>query len=149
MNPATEAPELADLDLSDLSLWQDGPPHEVFRDLRSRDLHFSELADFPDEGGFWSVVRYDDIAAVGKDHETFSSKRSIILVDHLASEPGAPDPMDVAENMMISQDPPRHDRLKALVQRAFVTSGRSYCRMRSMRGKRQRRWSPRGVLSNR
>lgn len=120
MNPATESPEIADLDVSDLSLWQDGPPHDVFRQLRSRDLHFSELADFPEEGGFWSVVRYDDIAAVGKDHETFSSKRSIILVDHLASEPGAPDPMDIAENMMISQDPPRHDRLKALVQRAFT-----------------------------
>jgi cytochrome P450 len=66
------------------------------------------------------VVRYEDIATVGRDHETFSSKRSIILVDKLASEPGAPDPMDLSANMMITQDPPRHDRLKALVQRAFT-----------------------------
>ena len=28
--------------------------------------------------------------------------------------------MDLSANMMISQDPPRHDRLKALVQRAFT-----------------------------
>ena len=52
MNPATEAPELSDLDLSDLELWKDGPPHEVFRELRSQDLHFSSLGDFPEENGF-------------------------------------------------------------------------------------------------
>jgi cytochrome P450 len=113
--------DLAGLDLSDLDLWKDGPPQQIFRTLRdSEPLHWSDLGDFPDEGGFWSVVRYEDIATVGRDHETFSSKRSIILVDKLASEPGAPDPMDLSANMMITQDPPRHDRLKALVQRAFT-----------------------------
>ena len=113
-------PDLADLDISNLDLWGDGPPHETFKRLRAEEpLHWSELGDFADENGFWSVVRFDDIAAVGRDHETFSSKRSIILVDLLA-EPGAPDPIDIAANMMITQDPPRHDRLKALVQRAFT-----------------------------
>ncbi len=120
---ATIAPptDLSGLDLSNLDLWKEGPPHEVFRRLRHEEpLHWSDLGDFPDEGGFWSVVRYDDIATVGRDHETFSSARSIILVDKLASEPGAPDPMDLSQNMMITQDPPRHDHLKALVQRAFT-----------------------------
>ena len=28
--------------------------------------------------------------------------------------------MDLVETMLITQDPPRHDRLKALVQRAFT-----------------------------
>jgi cytochrome P450 len=113
--------ELADLDLSDLDLWAEGPPHELFHRLRHEDgLHWSDLGDFPDEGGFWSVVRFDDIATVGRDHEAFSSARSIILVDKLAAEPGAPDPIDLSQNMMITQDPPRHDRLKALVQRAFT-----------------------------
>ena len=121
MSTIAPTPDLADLDVSDLELWRDGPPHEVFRRLRREEpLHWSELGDFPEEGGFWSVVRFEDIAAVGRDHETFSSARSIILVDKLASEPGAPDPMDIAANMMITQDPPRHDRLKALVQRAFT-----------------------------
>jgi cytochrome P450 len=120
MSAVAEA-DLADLDLSDLDLWADGPPHELFRRLRDEEpLHWSKLGDFPDEGGFWSVVRFDDIASVGRDHETYSSARSIILVDKLAAEPGAPDPMDIAQNMMITQDPPRHDRLKALVQRAFT-----------------------------
>ncbi|MCB0875993.1 MAG: cytochrome P450 [Solirubrobacterales bacterium] len=120
MTTTLETPELNELDVSDLDLWKDGPPHEVFRELRGIEgMHFSELGDFPEEGGFWSVVRFDDIAAVGRDHETYSSNRSIILVDNLAPE-GQPDPIDLSANMLISQDPPRHDRLKSLVQRAFT-----------------------------
>src|SRR4051794_10610123 len=111
---------LADLDVSDLDLWREGPPHETFARLRREGtLHFPEFGDFPDESGFWSVVRYEDIAAGGRDHDTYSSNRSIILADKLAA-PGQPDPIDVSANMLITQDPPRHDRLKALVQRAFT-----------------------------
>lgn len=120
MSTTTPAPGLADLDLSDLELWKDGPPHELFARLRDDgELHWSDLGDFEHETGFWSVVRYADIAAVGRDHETFSSQRSITLVDKLAWD-GSPDPMDLGQHMMICQDPPRHDRLKALVQRAFT-----------------------------
>ena len=119
MNPTATA-DPAELDVSDLSLWKDGPPHELFRELRSQDLHFSPLGDFPNEKGFWSVVTYEDIATVGRDHETFSSERSILVVDSLATEPGEPDPLDIGAHMLITQDPPRHDRLKALVQRAFT-----------------------------
>ncbi len=113
--------DLAGLDVSDLELWRDGPPHDVFQMLRQEaPLHWSELGDFSWESGFWSVVRYEDIAAVGRDYETFSSARSIILVDKLETDPDKPDPIDLAAHMMITQDPPRHDRLKALVQRAFT-----------------------------
>jgi cytochrome P450 len=117
------APEstLAGLDLGNLDLWQDGPPHEVFARLRAMPgLHYSPLDAFPRESGFWSVARYEDIATVGRDHTTYSSERSIILVDKLAWDENTPDPMDLAANMLITQDPPRHDRLKALVQRAFT-----------------------------
>src|SRR5438034_9344746 len=117
----TTVPDLACLYLSYLTLWRDGPPHQVFEQLRRETpLHWSELSDFEHERGFWSVVRYADIAAVGRDHETFSSKRSIILIDKLIADPSQPDPMDIAQHMMITQDPPRHDRMKALVQRAFT-----------------------------
>jgi cytochrome P450 len=117
------APEsdLSEFDLGNLELWQDGPPHEVFARLRAMPrLHFSALDAFPQESGFWSVVRYEDIATVGRDHATYSSKRSIILVDKLSWDEDTPDPIDLSANMLITQDPPRHDRLKALVQRAFT-----------------------------
>ncbi len=121
MSTLTPPTDLASLDISDLELWRAGPPHDVFEALRNEEpLHWSELGDFPWESGFWSVVRYEDIAEVGRDFETFSSARSIILVDKLETDPDKPDPIDLAANMMITQDPPRHDRLKALVQRAFT-----------------------------
>ena len=88
--------------------------------MRSEPLHWSPLDAFEHERGFWSVTRFDDIAAVGRDHETFSSARSIVLVDKLVSEGEGPDPIDISSHMMITQDPPRHDRLKALVQKAFT-----------------------------
>ncbi len=121
MSTLTPPTDLASLDVSDLELWREGPPDDVFETLRNEaPLHWSELKDFPWESGFWSVVRYDDIAEVGRDFETFSSARSIILVDKLETDPDKPDPIDLAASMMITQDPPRHDRLKALVQRAFT-----------------------------
>jgi cytochrome P450 len=119
------APDLASIDLSDLALWADGPPHEVFARLRrEQPVHWSPLDGFPFERGFWSVTRYADIAAVGRDWETFSSERGgILAVDRFMEEApeGAPeDPLHFQRLMLISQDPPRHDRLKALVQRAFT-----------------------------
>jgi len=120
MTTISPPPGRAGLDLSDLDLWKDGPPHELFAELRREPAHFSPLGDFEHELGFWSIVRFDDIAAVGRDHKTFSSARSILLVDKLAAEPGAPDPLDLAQHMMITTDPPRHDRMKAIVQRAFT-----------------------------
>jgi cytochrome P450 len=111
----------AGLDISDLTLWRDGPPHQIFEELRREaPLHWSELSDFEQERGFWSVVRYADIAEVGRDHERFSSNRSILLVDKLSWDPEVPDPMDVGAHMLITQDPPRHDHLKTLVQSAFT-----------------------------
>ena len=119
------APDLAAIDLSDLALWESGPPHEVFARLRAEaPVHWSPLEGFPHEEGFWSVVRYEDIAAVGRDWKTFSSERGgILAVNSFVEEqpPGTPDdPLEFQRLMLISQDPPRHDRLKALVQRAFT-----------------------------
>ena len=120
MTTTTREPGLAGVDLGDLDLWKDGPPHELFAELRRRPLHFSPLEAFEHEAGFWSVVRFEDIAAVGRDHETFSSRRSILFLDKLSWDPEVPDPFDVGQHMMITTDPPRHDRMKALVQRAFT-----------------------------
>ena len=116
----TTTTAVPDLDLGNLDFWKDGPPHELFAELRRQPLHFSPLSDFEHEAGFWSVVRFDDIATVGRDFKTFSSQRSIVLVDKLSWDPKVPDPIDLAQHMMITTDPPRHDRMKALLQRAFT-----------------------------
>ena len=87
MSTTTAAPDLANLDVGDLDLWRDGPPHEVFERFAGGAAALQRARRLRARGGFWSVVRFDDIAAVGRDHETFSSKRSIILVDKLGRLP--------------------------------------------------------------
>ena len=58
---------------------------------RTDGLHWSALDAFPEESGFWSVVRSEDIAAVGRDHATFSSEDgSILVVDKLSWDMGTP-----------------------------------------------------------
>jgi len=67
------------LSVGDLDLWEDGPPHELFRQLRSEcPVHWSpDIPYFPTEAGFWSVTRWDDIHAVSRDWQTFSSAHGI------------------------------------------------------------------------
>lgn len=113
---STTLPDLAELDLADPRLWDDGVPHDVFRALqRERPVHWSPQAVAPEEGGFWSIVRFDDVHTVTRDFETFSSeRRGIFLVDDIGV------PLDVQRLQMISMDPPRHSRLKKIVGKAFT-----------------------------
>jgi cholest-4-en-3-one 26-monooxygenase len=109
--------ELREIDVLDRERWPDGPPHELFRDLRSRcPVHWSkEITDYPGEAGFWSITTADDVHAVSRDWEAFSSEVGGItaLTDSIM-------PLELIQAMFIGMDPPKHDRLKALFQRGFT-----------------------------
>src|SRR5687767_11232105 len=64
--------------------WQDGPPNELFRELRGRcPVHWSEtIPEYPQEDGFWSVTTGDDIHAVSRDWEAYSSASGITSLTH-------------------------------------------------------------------
>jgi cytochrome P450 len=115
MSTLTES-DLTSIDLSDPAIWDAGPPWELFARLqREAPVHFSRQAVAPDEGGFWSITRAEDVRTVTRDFKTFSSeRRGIFLVDDIGV------PLDVQRLQMISMDPPRHDRLKALVTKVFT-----------------------------
>ncbi len=108
--------DLDRIDLGDLDLWDDGPPHDLFTRLRNEaPLHWSPLDQYPDEGGFWSLTRAEDLRAVSLDWETFSSYvGGIMVLDDFGI------PLEGQQQQMISMDPPRHDRIKALFQRGFT-----------------------------
>ncbi|HWF28531.1 MAG TPA: cytochrome P450 [Mycobacterium sp.] len=108
--------DLDNVDLADPAVWDDGPPYELFaRMQREAPVHFSAQRNAPEEGGFWSITCYDDIRAVSRDHRTFSSeRRGIFNVDDMGV------PLDIQRLQLISMDPPRHDRLKALVIKEFT-----------------------------
>ncbi|MEI6447321.1 MAG: cytochrome P450 [Actinomycetes bacterium] len=103
------------IDLGDMSLWVDGPPHELFSRIRSEDpVHWSEMSGWEGESGFWSITLAEDVHSVSRDWETFSSERGgILAADHSV-------PIEFQNAMFIGMDPPRHDRIKHLFQRGFT-----------------------------
>jgi cytochrome P450 len=108
--------DLDSVDLADPSVWDDGPPYDLFARMQHEaPVHFSPQHNLPDEGGFWSITRYDDVRTVSRDHRTFSSeRRGIFHMDDIGV------PLDLQRLQLISMDPPRHDRLKALVIKEFT-----------------------------
>jgi cytochrome P450 len=110
--------DLDTLDLADPAVWDDGPPWELFARMQREDpVHFSPQRNRPQEGGFWDITTYEDVRAVSRDYKTFSSeRRGIFHWDEISDGLG----LDIQRLQMISMDPPRHDRLKALVIKEFT-----------------------------
>jgi cytochrome P450 len=63
-----------------------------------------------ESGRLWILSRYDDIVQAARDWETFSSSQGN-MIDELPGRAGA---------TLGTTDPPRHDRLRALSQKAFT-----------------------------
>ena len=102
--------------VTERELWIDGPPHPLFARLRSEcPVHWtSRIGEYPNEPGYWSVTRPDDIHAVSRDWKTFSSELGGVT----AITDGFP--LELMRAMFIGMDPPKHDRLKMLFQAGFT-----------------------------
>jgi cytochrome P450 len=113
--------------VGDREQFKHGPPHELFRRMRSEcPVHWSDgITEYPDEDGFWSVTRADDVHEVSRDWQTFSSE----LGGFTATKKTGLS-LEMQQAMFIGMDPPKHDRLKALFQRGFTPT-----RMRSARSR--------------
>ena len=96
--------------------WVEGPPLELFKRMRSEcPVHWtSEVTELPQAKGFWSVTTADDVHAVSRDWQTYSSELGgVVVIDEVF-------PIELARAMFIGMDPPKHDRLKALFQAGFT-----------------------------
>ena len=111
--PQTEVP-IDEIAVTDKVNWEDGPPYEIFKRLRGEcPVHFSEMNDWEGEAGIWSVTKADDVHTVSRDWETYSSELGGITGMSVI-------PLEMLRGMFIAQDPPKHDRVKALFQRGFT-----------------------------
>jgi cholest-4-en-3-one 26-monooxygenase len=113
---ATVGTNLDGICVGDHEHWQDGPPHEIFKQMRNEcPVHWSpRIAEYPNEAGFWSVTRPDDIHAVSRDWKTYSSELGGVTAAQEVF------PIEYARAMFIGMDPPKHDRVKALFQAGFT-----------------------------
>jgi cytochrome P450 len=96
--------------------WVEGPPHALFKEMRqSCPVHWTrEIGEFPEEDGFWSVTTAEDVHAVSRDWQTYSSEVGGVTII------SAVFPVELARAMFIGMDPPKHDRVKALFQAGFT-----------------------------
>jgi len=96
--------------------WVEGPPHELFKRMRREcPVHWTpKVTEFPAAAGFWSVTTADDVHAVSRDWQTYSSELGgVVAINEVF-------PIELARAMFIGMDPPKHDRLKALFQAGFT-----------------------------
>jgi cytochrome P450 len=112
METATGPARLADIDLCDMDRFAQGVPHEWFTLLRAEAPVFWQ--DEPDGPGFWSITRHDDVTWISKDPQRFSSEVGGTSLQDLEPEHVE------ARKSMLDMDPPRHHKLRALVNRRFV-----------------------------
>jgi cholest-4-en-3-one 26-monooxygenase len=108
--------DLENVLVSERKEWLDGPPHELFARLRSEcPVHWtSRISEYPNEPGYWSVTRAQDVHTVSRDWRTYSSELGgITAVTDVF-------PIELMRAMFIGMDPPKHDRLKMLFQAGFT-----------------------------
>jgi linalool 8-monooxygenase len=105
--------DLDSVDLMDPELFADGPPHELFARMRAEaPVHWSTL---PDGDGFWSLTRAEDISAISKDSDTYSSNRAGVFISE-----ELPLPLDVVRAVVLGKDPPEHTKYRVIVQKVFT-----------------------------
>jgi cholest-4-en-3-one 26-monooxygenase len=116
--------KLEDINLLDLDRFVQGVPHEWFRFLRKEAPVFKHPE--PGGDGFWVLTKYHDIETVSQDFATFSSAKGVVGLADV--EYGGPPPSDAeprgvaagADLMMLNMDPPRHTKLRKLVNTGFT-----------------------------
>lgn len=104
--------------LGDELIFEAGRKHEAFKLIRNNDpVHWNpgnEIAK-----GWWDITKYEDVLTVSRAPMLFSSERGIVMFEPVDQEQA-----NAASNgngkMLITMDPPRHVRLRRLVNKGFT-----------------------------
>jgi cytochrome P450 len=90
------------VDIYDPDGYVNGPPHDVFAELRRTDpVHWQ---DMPDGTGYWAVLRHADLIHVARHPEVFSASEGGVVLEDLA-----PDQLVMMRHMLLAMDPPEHE----------------------------------------
>jgi cytochrome P450 len=93
-------------------------PYPAYAELRSTaPIHRITLLD---GRSVWLVTRYEDVLAIFKDERFVKDWRKVLTPEQLAQIPRMPPVMEPLSKNMLETDPPDHERLRALVSKAFT-----------------------------
>jgi cholest-4-en-3-one 26-monooxygenase len=97
--------------------WAEGVPHEAFELLRREAPVFRHPE--PDGGpGFWAITKYADVFSISRDPKTFSSELGGTFIEDQTDEALAQLRLSI-----LNMDPPKHERYRSLVNKAFLKRG--------------------------
>jgi cytochrome P450 len=123
-----------EINLADPAPFERGDAHELFRILRREmPVHWNPGGALPGDnaggaGGalgdveikpFWNITKYEDVLAISRNPELFISSKGITQFE--ASYMTAEEQMMNSDGkMLITMDPPKHVRLRRLVNKGFT-----------------------------
>lgn len=85
-----------------------GDPFPAYRELRA-----TAPVCWNDAGGFWALLKYEDVRFVSSNPALFTSTRGITIPDPQVGNP-------VQRGSLIFTDPPRHRQLRRLINAGFT-----------------------------
>jgi len=107
-----------EINLNDERIFESGNAHACFRILRqSAPVHWN--AGNEQFNGYWSLTKYEDVLYVSRHPELFKSSRGITAPE-VRDEEMQRASYDAQGKMLIMMDPPRHVKLRRLVNKAFT-----------------------------
>ncbi|MGB2940562.1 MAG: cytochrome P450 [Candidatus Dormiibacterota bacterium] len=113
MAAPTAVRTIDNIDIYDPEVYVEDVPHDQFAILRREAPVYHHYE--PGTDGFWAVTRYPDVVAVSRDSATFSSHRGSALMNDIGS-----DELANLQLMMLNMDPPKHTRMRLLVNKGFT-----------------------------
>ena len=116
---------LSDINLNDPELFQREGFHKVLRVLRREaPVHWTPAGEVAN--GFWSITKYEDIRFVSRNPELFISSKGIAgpgirpeAIQNVGA--GGSEQQNAGANIsIIGMDPPRHVKMRRLVNKGFT-----------------------------
>lgn len=93
--------------------WEKDVPHDQFAYLRKNDPVFWH--EVPDDSGFWAVTRYQDVKAISRDAQTWSTELGTAFI-----RTQTPEFIEIASLTLLNMDPPKQTRYRRLVSAGFT-----------------------------
>jgi cholest-4-en-3-one 26-monooxygenase len=95
--------------------WATDVPQAAFRWLRANAPVYWHDIDGEKAPGFWAVTKHEDVRAISRDTQTYSSEEKATFI----ADP-TPEALAVMRLTLLNMDPPKHNRYRRLVNRGFT-----------------------------
>lgn len=119
--------KLNDINLNDPQMFIEGRFHDALRVLRNEDPVYWNAGN-ETVNGFWAITKYEDVRYISRNPELFISSRGIAgpglrpeaLAEAMANDPAAAAQSTGGGASIITMDPPRHVKMRRLVNKGFT-----------------------------